>query len=403
MLKLLSTSCLLLALLGCYSNPVTGKKEIALISEAQEIALGDEVYLQMQQAQGGAYLVDQELQKYVEKVGHAIARESDRPDLPYSFVIVNDSVPNAWALPGGKIAIHRGLLTELKSEAELAAVLAHEIVHSAARHSAKGMERGILMQSALIGLQQLLKHHKYEELGISSAAITAGLVSLKYSRMAELEADHYGIKYMVKAGYDPQAAVSLQETFLRLSEDKNPSWLAGLFASHPPSCERIEENKKTTALYPEGGKIGKEEYQKKIRSLLEKQDAYDRLAEGYAFLQEHRYRDALHSAKYAIAMEPNEAHFYLLKAKAERKLHLLEDARASLDKGIEVNDEFFALYLARGLLFLSQKDLPSSRKDLEKSLSLLATSTAHLALGEIELSEGHPELAQEHFRLAQSH
>ena len=87
-------------------------------------------------------MIDPELTKYVNEVGQRLAAVSDRK-LPYEFVVINNSVPNAWALPGGKIAVHRGLLIELNSEAELAAVLGHEIVHAAARHGAKGMERGI--------------------------------------------------------------------------------------------------------------------------------------------------------------------------------------------------------------------------------------------------------------------
>ena len=125
---------------ACVINPVTGDRELALISADQEIAIGEQQYEPSQQMQGGEYALDPELTAYVASVGRKLAAVSDRA-LPYEFVVLNSSVPNAWALPGGKIAVNRGLLTELDSEAELAAVLGHEIVHAAARHGALAMQR----------------------------------------------------------------------------------------------------------------------------------------------------------------------------------------------------------------------------------------------------------------------
>ena len=137
---------------GCVINPVTGDRELALVSADQEIAIGEQQYAPSQQMQGGDYALDPELTSYVVGVGQKLAAVSDR-DLPYEFVVLNSSVPNAWALPGGKIAVNRGLLTELNSEAELAAVLGHEIVHAAARHGALAMQRGLLLQGALLATQ----------------------------------------------------------------------------------------------------------------------------------------------------------------------------------------------------------------------------------------------------------
>jgi predicted Zn-dependent protease len=113
-------------LAGCATNPVTGKNELSLISETQKISIGKQQYAPMRQAQGGDYMVDPMVGSYVNNVGQRLASVSDRK-LPYEFKVLNNSVPNAWALPGGKIFINRGLLTELKSESELAAVLCHEI------------------------------------------------------------------------------------------------------------------------------------------------------------------------------------------------------------------------------------------------------------------------------------
>ena len=137
---------------ACGTNPVTKKKEFQFVSEEKEIAIGKENYSPARQSQGGDYIIDPELTAYVQGIGKRLGAVSDRPELPYEFVVLNDSVPNAWAMPGGKIAFNRGLLYELNSEAELAAVMGHEIVHAAARHGAKSMERGILMQGAMIAV-----------------------------------------------------------------------------------------------------------------------------------------------------------------------------------------------------------------------------------------------------------
>src|SRR5690606_23704697 len=146
-----STSlCVVAALmLTCSQNPVTGRSELSLVSQAEEINIGAQQYSPSQQSQGGVYNVDPELTAYVNEVGQRIAAHSPRR-LPWEFVVLNNSVPNAWALPGGKIAVNRGLLYEMNTEAELAAVLGHEIVHAAARHGAQSMERGMLMQGALL-------------------------------------------------------------------------------------------------------------------------------------------------------------------------------------------------------------------------------------------------------------
>ncbi|MDY6948508.1 MAG: M48 family metalloprotease, partial [Pseudomonadota bacterium] len=125
--KLLYLPLVALALGACGVNPVTGKKEIQFISEAQEIKIGEQNYAPTQQSEGGDFDVLPDLTAYVNEVGQKLAKVADR-QLPYEFVVLNNPVPNAWALPGGKIAINVGLLSELKNEAELAAVLGHEIV-----------------------------------------------------------------------------------------------------------------------------------------------------------------------------------------------------------------------------------------------------------------------------------
>ncbi|MEW8690339.1 MAG: M48 family metalloprotease, partial [Candidatus Thiodiazotropha endolucinida] len=184
---------------GCAVNPVTGKKELSLVSEAQEMEIGRKNYAPLRQSQGGDYTVDKKLTAYVSEVGQKLAAVSDRK-LPYEFKVLNNSVPNAWALPGGKISINRGLLTELGSEAELAAVLGHEITHAAAKHTANSMSRGMLIQGAVMATVIGTQGKDYAQLAQLGAGLGGQLITQKYGRDAERESDYYGMNYMSKAG-----------------------------------------------------------------------------------------------------------------------------------------------------------------------------------------------------------
>ncbi|MDA1043813.1 MAG: M48 family metalloprotease [Verrucomicrobia bacterium] len=390
--------CLLLA--GCATNPVTGRNELHLVSEGREVSIGEGAYIQQQQAQGGPYLTDPDIDAYVKSVGNKLVAVSDRSYLPYEFVVLNNSVPNAWALPGGKIAVNRGLLTELKSEAELAAVLGHEIVHVAARHGAKSIERGTALQVGLMGLGLAVDDHDYRDYILQGANVSTFLVTMKYGRSAELEADEYGIKYMVKAGYDPHAAVELQETFLRLANGRSSGWLEGLLASHPPSRERVIENAKSAQAYPPAGFRGEAEYQTAIAPLRASKPAYEALEKGYVALKEGRTADALKLSDEGIKITPREAHLFGLKAKGHLARGELQASRAALDEAIALNNQYFEFYLLRGKARESMGDVEGARKDLERSTSLLPTASAHLQLGLIAQKSGRSSEAIRHFELA---
>ena len=371
--------CILLLLGGCGANPVTGKNEMQIVSEQQEIEIGNEYYPYLKQLEGGDYVADKSLGDYVAKVGKKLAAASDRPQLPYEFSVLDNTVPNAWALPGGKISINIGLLINLENEAELAAVLAHEIVHSAARHGAQAMQRNALLQTGLMGLSQAVEGGAYEGAIMQGANIGVGLITTKYSRSAELEADKYGIKYMQKAGYDPEASVTLQQMFVKLERQRSISWMDGLFATHPPSEERVRANEATAAQYPPGGFMGTKEYQKAIAGLIKTKPAYDAMDRGYKLLMRGDAEGALAQADKAIAIESNEGHFYSLQGKALMNMGKYRQALNSFDNAIERNSNYFEYYLIRGLL--KKKLGMNGRADLQKSFDLLPTQEAHDALG----------------------
>ena len=173
MKKLLLISAFV-SLAGCAVNPVTGDREFMMVSSEQEISIGVQNYAPMLQSQGGAYDVDPVLTEYVRSVGNKLAAVSD-VQLPYEFTVLNSSVPNAWALPGGKIALNRGLLTEMNSEAELAAVLGHEIVHAAARHTAQQISRGQLLQGLVLATSVATHDSSYGDFAVGGASVAAQL------------------------------------------------------------------------------------------------------------------------------------------------------------------------------------------------------------------------------------
>lgn len=396
--RICALGALLLTLTGCAVNPVTGEREIVLIGEETEIRMGEQNYLPMKQSQGGEYDIDPTLTNYVEGVGNKLAAVSDR-DLPYEFVVLNNSVPNAWALPGGKIAVNRGLLTELESEAELAAVLGHEIVHAAAGHSANQMERGMLLQGLVLGTAVAASDSDYGQFAVLGANVGAQLINMKYGRGAELESDRYGMEYMSEAGYDPEGAVSLQKTFVRLSEGRQADWLTGLFSSHPPSKERVQANIETAKRLPPDGIIGRETYAEAMERTMEVLPAYEAYDEGRKALADQNVDKALQKAEEAISILPQEGHFYALRGDARLIDEEYEAAVESYGEAIERRDDFFYYYLQRGLAYneLGNEDLAVA--DLEKSLTLLPTAPAHYTLGDIAMERGNRDAAIEHFKV----
>jgi len=392
---------LLVLLTACATNPVTGKKELSFVSESEEISIGSKQFIPTQQVQGGQYRLDPELSRYVNEVGQRLAAASDR-QLPYEFVVLHDSSPNAWALPGGKIAVNRGLLMELNNEAELAAVLGHEIVHAAARHGAKSMERGMLLQGLIMTTALSTRDHKYNNYIVGAASVGAQLASQKYGRNAELESDYYGMRTMARAGYDPAAAVNLQEIFVRLSKDRKSSWLDGLFASHPPSQERLETNRRTVTELGSGGELGRERYQQEISNLSTRQPAYDAYDEAQKKIAADDLEMAMNGLDTAISLEPGEGRFYGLKGDilVEQKRYRM--AITSFNEAMLRDDAYFQYYLGRGIAHARLGDRSSARRDLDASNQLLPTAIAMNELGKIDLMEENRSAAKDHFRSAAS-
>jgi predicted Zn-dependent protease len=222
-----------LAAAGCETNPETGKRQLAFISEQQEISLGRSAVPDVEKQVGGVY-DDPELTAYVNEVGLSLAKLTKRPNLPWTFKVVNSDDVNAFAMPGGFIYINKGLLKQMTNEAQLACVLGHEVGHVAAKHSVDQLQK-------TVGAQLIL-----EAIGIGTgspdakavAAVAAQMVMLKYSRDDEYEADKLGVGYAIKDGYNPEGMIQVFNVFLTLGSSSGG--LGEIFSTHPDTQKRID-------------------------------------------------------------------------------------------------------------------------------------------------------------------
>ena len=392
-----------LSLAGCAANPVTGKKELHLVSKSQEIGIGQQQYGPGRQSQGGDYVTDPAVSGYVQTVGARLAAVSDRA-LPYEFVVLNNGELNAWALPGGKIAINRGLLMELNNEAELAAVLSHEIVHAAARHGAQQIEQGTLLQVGAAVASVAATAYGGANLGEvvgQGAAVGAALLQAKYGRDDELEADQYGMQYMKRAGYDLQAAVSLQELFYgKFQAGKEQNWLTGLFASHPPSAERVAENRQTMAkLGGPGGELGTEPYQQAIAALKKSAPAYAKADQAVDKARKGDLATARTLASDAIRMQPREARFHELQGDIELAAKNPRAALGHFDRAQQLDPGYFKPILQAGMVHYDLGNRTAAEPLLARSMQLLPTAPAAYYLGRLNEDRGNTAEAVRLYKL----
>jgi predicted Zn-dependent protease len=227
---------------GCATNPVTGRTQLSLISESQEIEMGRQAAQAAEQSIG--LVDDQALQNYVHRIGTTMAAQSERPSLPWTFRVVDDPTPNAFALPGGYIFVTRGLLGLMRSEAELASVIGHEIGHVTARHSVTMISRAQIAQLGL-GIGSILVPQIAQLGQLAGAGLQ--LLFLSYGRDAERQADDLGFTYALQQNYDVRHMVNVFAQLQRAGDAAGQSPLPAWLASHPYPEERIERIQGTLA------------------------------------------------------------------------------------------------------------------------------------------------------------
>ena len=253
---------------SCARNPVTGKQEFMLLSEADEIKMGKEADVSIVQMYG--IYNDKKLAKYVNDLGQKLAKISHRPQLTYEFKVMDSPVINAFALPGGYVYVTRGILAYLNNEAELAGVMGHEIGHVAARHSAEQYSKSYIANLGL-GVGSMLSKDVARFAGLAAQGL--GLLFLKFSRDDERQADMLGVDYATKIGYDAREMSNFFATLDKMQSKNNQGGLPDWFSTHPNPADRVvavlkESKKEQDITQNKELKINRDPYLDMINGLI---------------------------------------------------------------------------------------------------------------------------------------
>jgi predicted Zn-dependent protease len=244
---------------SCSTTPVSGKKSFLLTSSAEENAQGDEAYQEILKKE--KVITGTAQSKMVEEIGNRIAAVANQPDFKWEFKTIESKEPNAFCLPGGKVAVYTGIFQYAKNEAGLATVMGHEIGHAIARHAGQRMSQAmatnVLMAGvAVVGLGDMESGQKNMIMGLLGAGATVGVI-LPFSRSNETEADSIGLNLMSKAGYDPRESVNFWDRFAQADKGGGPP---AFLSTHPASKDRktnLEKQlPKVLPLYEASSKVG---------------------------------------------------------------------------------------------------------------------------------------------------
>ena len=384
-------------LAGCATNPVTGKSELMLITEEQEIQMGEELYpnaLWGAEGGGGEYK-DERLKAYLGDVITRIHRNSHRQNLPVSFAIQNSSVPNAWAIPG-YVVITRGLVAGLENEGEFAFVMGHEMGHVSARHSARQITNSMLLQVGLGIAGVALSGQDYADSVIGLGALGGSLLLLKYSRDDELEADRLGVQYMTRIGYDANGAVSAHKNLQRVSADyvrslgqepKERSWFEDLLSTHPRTQIRVEEIQQIINNTPRSPVIGDGRNRGQFQNMTAGVQKTNRAYASYydpamrAF-EKGNLKEANNLVSQAIAADRQQPPFYALAGFVYMKQKNFTEAERYFNGALTVDPNYQPAYRGIGTMRYAEGNFNDASRYLQKSLSLFPQDTvSHYFLG----------------------
>ncbi len=306
---------------GCAVNPVTGKNQLMLVSEEDEIQI-DRQYAPIQLSSDYGNVQDASLSDYVQRTGLGMASQTHRPGMPFSFHAVNAAYINAYAFPGGTIAITRGILLKLESEAELAALIGHELGHVNARHTAQQLSKSTLTQAVIGGISVVAGQalgQGYGQIASQLGMVSAGALLASYSRDNEREADELGLSYSVQSGYGPDGFVELMEMLQSLSKSR-PSSIELMFATHPMSEERyqtalesVQDNYQDDRNKP----IYRERYMDNTFRLRRIGPAIEAIQEGEKGLLNKDYAEAEARFRKALKIAPDDYAALVMLAKCE--------------------------------------------------------------------------------------
>ncbi len=315
---------------GCAKNPVTGRSQFMLVDQQQEIAMDKQASPHQLSADYGKSQ-DAELNAYVTRVGKSLSDTSHRPDMPYTYQVVNANYVNAYAFPGGTIAATRGIMLEMDNEAEFAALVGHEVGHVNARHTASRMSSQMIV-GTIAGIGGAVVGAKYGgewgALAGGLGGVAAGALLASYSREDERQADSLGLEYMTNAEYNPDGMVGLME-MLNEQHDRTPTALEVMFSTHPMSSERLataraEANKKY--LGAKEYKIYRERYMDNTASIRKIGPAIKDLQDAEKLMAQKKFAEAEDKCQSALKVAPDDYAGLMLMSKCQI-------AQNKLDKG----------------------------------------------------------------------
>jgi predicted Zn-dependent protease len=354
---------------GCATDPVTGKRQLMLVSEDEEIQI-DKQYAPFQFSADYGVTQDKKLNAYIDKVGKKMSSRTHRPHMPYNFQVVNATYVNAYAFPGGSIVATRGILLKLENEAELAGLLGHELGHVNARHTAEQMSKGKITQAVVGGISVLAgtQGAVYGDLAAQLGSISAGALLASYSRDNEREADALGMAYMVDSGYGSDGFVGLMDMLNSLSKHKLSS-AELLFATHPMSDERYEtavDSAKTTHKSSLNKPLYRDRYMDNIAKLRAKKGAIKEMQMGEESLLHKKYSDADKHFRKALKKAPNDYAGLVLMATSQLVQKKWTVGRQYAGMAKKVYPQEAQAYHLSGFAKLKLKNFDGAYKEFER-------------------------------------
>ena len=359
---------------GCATNPVTGGTQFMLVSEESEIQL-DKKNSPHQFSADYGIVQDQELDRYIQQTGKKLAAQSHRPHMPYEFHGVNATYINAYAFPGGSIAATRGILLTLDSEAELAALLGHELGHVNARHTAQQMSKGMLTQVLVGGVAAYAgtRSSTLGDLTMALGSVGAGALLASYSRDNEREADALGIAYMTKSGYSSDGFVGLMEMLNSLSKHK-PTTAELLFSTHPMGSERYKtalEAAGTQYSYAKKYPLHRERYMDHTARLRAIKGAVEEMQKGDTMMGQKNYNEAEKHYTNALKIAPDDYTALMMMSRCQIAQQKLAAAKQYVEKAQRVYPNEAQGHYFAGMLKLKEKAFEAAHNDFKKYDSLL--------------------------------
>ncbi len=349
------------------TDPLTGKKTFTLITKEQEIQMGRS-YLAAAIEEGQGRYPDTRVQNYINRLGWKIAKHVPRK-FNYKFYVVNSGQVNAFAIPGGYIFVNRGLILVLDNESQLAGVIGHELAHINARHHARYMEKmlGATLLYQVFG--SLVKNSKYRDVLLQLGGLGVGLISLKWSREQEQEADRYGVRFTYLAGYDPRGLLETFRIFEKLGHTNQPEWLL----SHPLPKNRYAYVSSLIKQLPPKPSLKRDskEFHEIKNILLKTKPSFDYYDKAIKAIRNKNVEQAMYYLNKAITLFPKNMPARTLRAYLYIQTKRYNLAVKDAVYVCKLDSMYFSPHLFAGYAYLYLKNYPSAIKYLTRAKQLI--------------------------------